>query len=163
LVERFRGFKKASVRATVFPPGDADLDAPGRHLAVLLLAHEVQLGGADVAVAGELTDLVHLRPVAVGLSSWPPVYKPVQTPGAAAPVPKGEKKKPTWVAKLGLVGFEELIEQTDLPKKLVRKLVQKGQLPCTRVGPKHYFDVQAVLEVWHARITSRDVRGSRLR
>jgi hypothetical protein len=88
---------------------------------------------------------------------------PGGVPGVAAPVAKGEKKQPAWVEKLGLVGFEELIEQTDLPKKLVRKLVQKGQLPCTRVGPKHYFDVKAVLEVWHARITSRDVRGSRLR
>ena len=41
--------------------------APRRHFAVLLLAHEVQLGGADVAVAGELAHLMHRRPVADGV------------------------------------------------------------------------------------------------
>ena len=35
-----------------------DLDAPGRHLGVFLLADEVDLGGADVGVAGELPHLV---------------------------------------------------------------------------------------------------------
>ena len=46
---------------------DADLDPPGRHLGVLLLADEVDLGGADVGMAGELAHLVqstvtmHLR------------------------------------------------------------------------------------------------------
>jgi hypothetical protein len=47
---------------------------------------------------------------------------PGGVPGAAAPVPKSPKEKPAWVEKLGLVGFEELIAQTDLPKKLVRPL-----------------------------------------
>ena len=37
---------------------DADLDAPCRHLGVFLLADEVDLGRADVGVAGELPHLV---------------------------------------------------------------------------------------------------------
>ena len=36
----------------------ADLDPPRRHLGVFLLADEVDLGGADVGVAGELPHLV---------------------------------------------------------------------------------------------------------
>src|SRR5262245_28009134 len=47
--------------------GDADADAPCGDLAVLLLADEVQLGGAYVGVPGELPHLVHLRPVADGV------------------------------------------------------------------------------------------------
>jgi hypothetical protein len=39
-------------------PREADLDAPRRHLGVFFLADEVELGGADVAVAGELPHLV---------------------------------------------------------------------------------------------------------
>ena len=38
--------------------GPPDLDAAGRHLGVLLLADEVDLGGPDIGVAGELPDLV---------------------------------------------------------------------------------------------------------
>ena len=56
------------------PPGSlalasrqADLDPPGRHLGVLLLADEVDLGGADVGVAGEFAHLVHRGPVADGV------------------------------------------------------------------------------------------------
>ena len=56
------------------PPGSlalasrqADLDPPGRHLGVFLLADEVDLGGADVGMAGELAHLVHRRPVADGV------------------------------------------------------------------------------------------------
>ncbi len=45
-------------------PREADLDAPGRHRGVFLLADEVDLGRADVGVAGELPHLVHRRPVA---------------------------------------------------------------------------------------------------
>jgi len=37
---------------------EADLDAPGGHLGVFLLADEVDLGGADVGVVGELPHLV---------------------------------------------------------------------------------------------------------
>ena len=47
------------------PPGslalasrDADLDPPGRHLGVFLLADEVDLGRSDVGMAGELPHLV---------------------------------------------------------------------------------------------------------
>ena len=48
-------------------PRDADLDPPRRHLGVLLLADEVDLGGPDIGMAGEFPDLVqstvtmHLR------------------------------------------------------------------------------------------------------
>ena len=47
-------------------PG-ADVDAPCRHLGVFLLADEVELGGADVAVAGELAHLVHRGAVTDGV------------------------------------------------------------------------------------------------
>ena len=44
---------------------DANLDAPRRYLSsVFLLPHEVDLGGADIGVPGELAHLVHGRPVA---------------------------------------------------------------------------------------------------
>src|SRR5262249_36197298 len=55
------------VASAALPARDADADAAGRHLAVLLLADEVQLGGPDVGVAGELAHLVPLRPVADGV------------------------------------------------------------------------------------------------
>jgi len=38
--------------------GEADLDAAGGDLGVFLLAGEIELGGADVAVAGEFPHLV---------------------------------------------------------------------------------------------------------
>ena len=41
-----------------------DVDPPGRHLGVFLLADEVNLSGADVGVAGKLPYFVHRRPVA---------------------------------------------------------------------------------------------------
>src|SRR5207249_2125112 len=50
-----------------FAPDHTNLYPPRRDLAVFFLAHEVELGGADVAVAGELADLVHLRAVADGV------------------------------------------------------------------------------------------------
>ena len=40
--------------------GDADLAAAGGDLGVFLLANEVELGGADVAVAGEFPHLVRM-------------------------------------------------------------------------------------------------------
>src|SRR5262245_7244816 len=39
----------------------SSLDASCCHLPVLLLAHEVELRGTDVAVPGDLSHLVHLR------------------------------------------------------------------------------------------------------
>jgi hypothetical protein len=39
--------------SAVFFPSHADLGSPRRHLGVFSLAHEVQLGGADVAAPGE--------------------------------------------------------------------------------------------------------------
>ena len=44
-----------------------DLNPPRRHLGVFLLADEVELGRADVAVAGELPHLVHGGAVADGI------------------------------------------------------------------------------------------------
>ena len=46
---------------------DADLDAPRRHLGVFLLAHEIDLGGADIGVPGELPHLVHRGPIPDGV------------------------------------------------------------------------------------------------
>ena len=46
---------------------DANVDAPRRHLGVFLLTHEVDLGRADVGVAGELPHLVHRGPVPDGV------------------------------------------------------------------------------------------------
>jgi hypothetical protein len=45
----------------------ADLDFPGRYLGVFLLSDEIELGGADVGVAGEFPHLVHRGPVADGV------------------------------------------------------------------------------------------------
>jgi hypothetical protein len=42
----------------------ADLDPPSCNLGIFLLAYEVDLGGPDVGVPGELAHLVHSRPVA---------------------------------------------------------------------------------------------------
>src|SRR5262249_33577327 len=39
--------------------GPPDLDAARRHLGILLASDEVDLGGADVAVAGKFANLVH--------------------------------------------------------------------------------------------------------
>ena len=44
-----------------------DLDSPGRHLRVLFLADEVELGGPDVGVPRELPYLVHRSPGADGV------------------------------------------------------------------------------------------------
>src|SRR5512135_3772169 len=41
----------------------ANMDAPRRHLGVLLLPHEVDLGRPDIGVPGELAHLVHRGPV----------------------------------------------------------------------------------------------------
>src|SRR5271165_6100033 len=38
---------------------DANVDAPRRHLGVFLLAHEIDLGGADIGVPREFPHLVH--------------------------------------------------------------------------------------------------------
>ena len=46
---------------------DANVDPPRRHLGVLLLAHEVELGRPDIRVPGELAHLVQRRPVADGV------------------------------------------------------------------------------------------------
>ena len=53
-----RAMKGAQPPSLVLAPRQADLDLPGRHLGVFLLADEVDLGGADVGVAGELPHLV---------------------------------------------------------------------------------------------------------
>src|SRR5437773_137566 len=45
----------------------ADLDPPRRLFGVFLLAHEVDLGRADVGMAGELADLVHRSSVPDGV------------------------------------------------------------------------------------------------
>src|SRR5512135_1251549 len=42
---------------------DANLDAPRRDLRVLLAAHEVDLGRADIGVPGKFPHLVHGGPV----------------------------------------------------------------------------------------------------
>ena len=44
-----------------------NLDFPCRHLGVFLLADEINLGRADVGMAGELAHLVHGGPVADGV------------------------------------------------------------------------------------------------
>ena len=44
-----------------------DLDAPRRHLGILLAADEVDLGGADIGVAREFAHLVHRGPIADGV------------------------------------------------------------------------------------------------
>src|SRR5204863_4583436 len=44
-----------------------DLNPPRGHLGVLLSPHEVDLGGADVAVTGEFSHLVHRSSVANGV------------------------------------------------------------------------------------------------
>src|SRR3954451_5423522 len=54
-------------RSGALRPRDADLDPPRRHLGVLLLAHEVELGRADVAVSRELPHLVQRGAVADGV------------------------------------------------------------------------------------------------
>ena len=46
---------------------DANVDPPRRHLGVFLLAHEVELGGPDIGVAGELAHLVQRGAVADGV------------------------------------------------------------------------------------------------
>ena len=46
---------------------DANVDAPRRHLGVFLLAHEIDLGGADIGVPGELPHLVHRGPIPDGV------------------------------------------------------------------------------------------------
>src|SRR5271166_6115597 len=46
---------------------DANVDAPRRRLGVFLLAHEIDLGGADIGVPGELPHLVHRGPVPDGV------------------------------------------------------------------------------------------------
>src|SRR5271165_6086715 len=47
--------------------GKADLDFACRHLGVLLLADEVELGRSDIAMPSEFPHLVHRRPVADGV------------------------------------------------------------------------------------------------
>jgi hypothetical protein len=50
-----RGFRSGSGRGGArLGSYDADLDVPGRHLGVFLLAHEVDLGRPDIRVPGEL-------------------------------------------------------------------------------------------------------------
>src|SRR5271166_3145325 len=46
---------------------DADLNLPGGHLSVFLLADEINLGRPDVGMAGELPHLMHRGPVADGV------------------------------------------------------------------------------------------------
>src|SRR5512135_982195 len=58
---RSRGAVDSSL---VLASRQADMDAPRRHLGVLLLTHEVDLGRADIGVPGELAHLVHRGPVA---------------------------------------------------------------------------------------------------
>ena len=49
------------------PQRHSDLDPPGRHLGVFLLADEVKLRGPDVAVPRKFPHLVHLSPVPDGV------------------------------------------------------------------------------------------------
>jgi hypothetical protein len=42
----------------VLAPGHTDLNPPRRHLGILFFSDEIDLGGADVGVAGELPHLV---------------------------------------------------------------------------------------------------------
>jgi hypothetical protein len=66
---------RSAVRIVGRPPpglltlasGQADLDFPGRHLGVFLLANEINLGRPYVGVACEFPHLVHGGPVADGV------------------------------------------------------------------------------------------------
>src|SRR5512135_987282 len=54
---------RSAVDSLALASRQANMDAPRRHLGVLLLAHEVDLGGADIGVPGELAHLVQRGPV----------------------------------------------------------------------------------------------------
>src|SRR5512144_2155166 len=67
---------------------DANVDPPRRHLGVLLLAREVELGRPDIGVPGELAHFVERRPVPDGIvdgglrSEWMPIPRPPSRSGS---------------------------------------------------------------------------------
>src|SRR6185437_14495025 len=77
------------LRASSLTPAarQTDLNPPSGDLGVLLFPHEVDLGGADVAVTGEFSDLMHRSSVTDGV-----VYgglPQAMDPDAAAAQPVG--------------------------------------------------------------------------
>src|SRR5262249_38142415 len=68
-----------SAASLAFAARESDLNPPGGHVGIFLLAHEVDLGRPVIGVAGKLPHLVHRSPVVDGVvdrclrNEWMPI------------------------------------------------------------------------------------------